>query len=94
MATRSPASPLGVPADRNSLSVPPELLQPGSEWELEVLALGAGGNQTIAASSFTTEYNPRFSWSTHHAWETAVRHYSPTSVSLFHVNPCAVSALR
>jgi hypothetical protein len=44
-----------VPADRNSLSVPREFLEPGTLYELEVLALEESGNQTITAGFFTTE---------------------------------------
>jgi hypothetical protein len=43
-----------VPPDRNSLSVPKEFLEPGTEYELEVLALEKSGNQTITVSFFTT----------------------------------------
>ncbi len=44
-----------VPPDRNALSVPVEFLEPGTEYELEVLALEESGNQTITVSFFTTE---------------------------------------
>ncbi len=44
-----------VPADRNSLSVPVEFLEPGTVYELEVLVLEASGNQTITSGFFTTE---------------------------------------
>ncbi|MCI0609705.1 MAG: fibronectin type III domain-containing protein [Anaerolineae bacterium] len=44
-----------VPPDRNALAVPVEFLEPGTEYELEVLALEESGNQTITVSSFTTE---------------------------------------
>ncbi len=44
-----------VPPDRNSLSVSAEFLEPGTEYELEVLALEASGNQTISVSFFYTE---------------------------------------
>ena len=44
-----------VPPDRNALSVPEEFLEPGTEYELEVLALERSGNQTITVGSFTTE---------------------------------------
>jgi hypothetical protein len=44
-----------VPPDRNALSVPVEFLEPGTEYELEVLALEVSGNQTITISSFVTE---------------------------------------
>jgi hypothetical protein len=44
-----------VPPDRNALTVPVEFLEPGTEYELEVLALEVSGNQTITSSSFSTE---------------------------------------
>jgi hypothetical protein len=44
-----------VPPDRNALPVPGEFLEPGTEYELEVLALEKSGNQTITVGSFTTE---------------------------------------
>jgi hypothetical protein len=44
-----------LPADRNSLSIPVQFLEPGTEYELEVLALEASGNQTITVSFFRTE---------------------------------------
>ncbi len=44
-----------VPADRNRLPVPIEFLEPGTGYELEVLALEESGNQTIAGGYFTTE---------------------------------------
>ncbi len=44
-----------LPPDRNSLSVPAEFLEPGTGYELEVLALETSGNQTIAGGYFTTE---------------------------------------
>jgi hypothetical protein len=44
-----------VPPDRNSLSVAEEFLEPGTEYELEVLALEESGNQTITVGFFTTQ---------------------------------------
>jgi hypothetical protein len=44
-----------VPPDRNSLGVSEEFLEPGTEYEVEVLALEKSGNQTISVSFFTTE---------------------------------------
>ena len=44
-----------VPADRNRLPVPVEFLEPGTGYELEVLALEESGNQTIAGGYFTTK---------------------------------------
>jgi hypothetical protein len=43
-----------VGPDRNSLAVPKAFLDPGTEYELEVLALEKSGNQTISVSFFTT----------------------------------------
>jgi hypothetical protein len=43
-----------VPSSVTSVTVSPEFLEPDTEYEFEVLAIEAGGNQTIAASSFTT----------------------------------------
>ncbi len=43
-----------VPPDRNRLPVPVEFLEPGTGYELEVLALEESGNQTIAGGYFTT----------------------------------------
>ncbi len=37
-----------------SVTVPPEFLEPDTEYDFEVLAIEAGGNQTITASAFTT----------------------------------------
>jgi hypothetical protein len=50
-----PTYDVHVPADRNTLAVPPEFLEPGTEYELEVLALEVSGNQTITVSFFVTE---------------------------------------
>jgi hypothetical protein len=44
-----------VPPDRNSLSVPAEFLEPGTVYELELLALEESGNQTITVGFFTTD---------------------------------------
>ena len=44
-----------VAPHRNSLPVPEEFLESGTEYELEVLALETSGNQTITVGSFTTE---------------------------------------
>lgn len=45
-----------LPASVTSVTVPPEFLNPGAEYKLEVLAIARGGgrNQTITESSFTT----------------------------------------
>jgi hypothetical protein len=34
--------------------VPPGFLQPGTEYEWEVLAIELGGNQTLSSSTFAT----------------------------------------
>jgi hypothetical protein len=44
-----------VPASVTSVTVPPEYLRPGAEYEFEVLAIEEGGNQTLSASSFSIE---------------------------------------
>jgi hypothetical protein len=43
-----------VPASITSVTVSPEFLEPDAEYDFEVLAIEAGGNQTISSSSFTT----------------------------------------
>jgi hypothetical protein len=43
-----------VPASVTSVTVPAEFMQPDADYEFEVLAIEAGGNQTIAASFFST----------------------------------------
>jgi len=50
-----PVYDVHVPPDRNTLAVPTEFLELGTEYELEVLALEESGNQTITVSFFTTE---------------------------------------
>jgi hypothetical protein len=50
-----PVYDVHVPPDRNALPVPKAFLEPGTEYELEVLALEESGNQTITVGSFTTE---------------------------------------
>jgi len=44
-----------LPGTKTSVTVPPEFLQPGTQYGFEVLAIDASGNQTITASSFTTQ---------------------------------------
>lgn len=44
-----------LPADQNALSVPVGFLEPGTVYELEVLALEESGNQTITVGFFKTE---------------------------------------
>jgi Fibronectin type III domain len=43
-----------LPATATRVSVPPDFLEPGTEYKLEVLAIAASGNQTITESSFAT----------------------------------------
>ena len=44
-----------LPPDRTNLSVPPEFLQSGELYEVEVLALEISGNQTITVGFFETD---------------------------------------
>ncbi len=50
-----PTYDVHVPASETSLSVPGEFLEPGTRYELEVLALEASGNQTITVIFFQTQ---------------------------------------
>ncbi len=43
-----------VPASVTSVTVPAEFMRPGAEYEFEVLAIEAGGNQTLSSSFFST----------------------------------------
>ena len=43
-----------MPATATSMLVPPGFMLPDTEYEWEVLAIEAGGNQTLSSSSFTT----------------------------------------
>jgi hypothetical protein len=43
-----------LPADVTEVSVPEELLEPGTEYEWEVLAIEESGNQSIMSSTFST----------------------------------------
>ena len=43
-----------MPPTATSLKVPPGFLQPGLEYDWEVLAIDQGGNQTLSSSKFTT----------------------------------------
>jgi hypothetical protein len=43
-----------MPPTTTELAVPPGFLRPGNEYDWEVLAIAASGNQTISSSSFTT----------------------------------------
>lgn len=44
-----------VPASVTSVTVPPEILEPGTPYKWEVLAIEESGNQTLSSSEFTTE---------------------------------------
>lgn len=46
---------LYVPANVNSVTVPPEFLEPGTLYKWEVLAIEESGNQTLASSEFRTQ---------------------------------------
>jgi len=41
-----------LPASTRQLTVPPEFLQPGAEYKVEVLAIETSGNQTLTERSF------------------------------------------
>jgi hypothetical protein len=43
-----------VDSERTSLTVSPEFLEPATDYNVEVLAIETGGNQTITQVSFTT----------------------------------------
>jgi hypothetical protein len=43
-----------VPSTKTSVTVPPEFLQPATQYGFEVLAIDRSGNQTITAASFVT----------------------------------------
>ncbi|HET6773335.1 MAG TPA: fibronectin type III domain-containing protein [Acidimicrobiales bacterium] len=43
-----------LPATTTSVTVPPEFLEPGTQYKLEVLAIEASGNQTITEIEFMT----------------------------------------
>lgn len=44
-----------LPPDRTSLTVPVEFFQPGTQYEIEVVAIETSGNQTINNGYFITE---------------------------------------
>ncbi len=50
-----PVFDVHLPANRLSITVPDEFLEPGTLYELEVLAIEVSGNQTITVSFFTTQ---------------------------------------
>jgi hypothetical protein len=43
-----------VPGSVTSLGVPAQFLRPGTEYKIEILAIGTNGNRTIAESTFVT----------------------------------------
>ena len=43
-----------IAEDEGELTIPPEFLERGTEYKLEVIATGENGNRTIVESSFTT----------------------------------------
>lgn len=43
-----------LPASASSVTVPPEFMEPGTEYEFEVLAIETSGNQTISEGEFET----------------------------------------
>jgi hypothetical protein len=45
---------IDLPPDQFGIRVPPDFLESGVEYDFEVLAVEAGGNQTISAGSFET----------------------------------------
>jgi hypothetical protein len=44
-----------VPASVTSVTVPNEFLEPGTDYQWEVLAIEESGNQTLSSGTFTTE---------------------------------------
>jgi hypothetical protein len=44
-----------LPASRTSVTVPSEFLEPGADYQFEVLAIETSGNQTIASQAFQTQ---------------------------------------
>ncbi|TWT43929.1 hypothetical protein RAS1_03310 [Phycisphaerae bacterium RAS1] len=44
-----------VPATVTSITLPTEMLEPGTHYKWEVLAIEESGNQTLSSSEFTTE---------------------------------------
>jgi len=46
-----------VPATTTSVTVPPEILEPGTKYKWEVLAIEVSGNQTLSSSAFQTANN-------------------------------------
>lgn len=45
---------IDLPGDATSVTVPPEFLEPGTAYKVEVLAIAENGNQTITESEFST----------------------------------------
>lgn len=50
-----PTFDVHVTPNQNSIEIPEEFLEPGTEYELEILALEQSGNQTISVSFFSTQ---------------------------------------
>jgi len=46
---------VNLPGTATSVTVPPEFLEPGTQYIFEVLAIEIGGNQTITEGSFSTQ---------------------------------------
>jgi Fibronectin type III domain len=44
-----------LPATATEMAVPPQFMEPGAEFKVEVLAIEASGNQTLSEVAFTTE---------------------------------------
>ena len=45
---------IDLPASATSVSVPPEFLEPDTEYKFEILVLEVSGNKTITESFFMT----------------------------------------
>ncbi len=45
---------INLPASTTELTLPPEFLTPGTEYEFEILAIDDTHNQTITSSEFVT----------------------------------------
>jgi hypothetical protein len=43
-----------VPAETGRLDVPPQFLEPATEYKIELLSISENGNKTIAESTFVT----------------------------------------
>ena len=49
-----PVASIHVRPDVTSLTIPAEFFEPGTEYELEVIAIEESGNQTITVQFFDT----------------------------------------